>query len=71
MKFDFQRSTSQSDKAFYDMIRRRMEQDRQRANAYSYYYSTPHSFQHRYFAPASIILIIIGFGMFIHALQWR
>jgi hypothetical protein len=53
------------------MFRRRMERDKQRSTAYSYYYSTPHHFQHTYFAPASIILIIIGFGMFIHALQWR
>jgi hypothetical protein len=71
MAFDFHRNTSQSDKAFHDMLRRRMEQDRQRANAHSYYYSTSHSFQQQYFAPVSIILIIIGFGMFIHALQWR
>jgi hypothetical protein len=73
MKFYFLRTTSQqSEKEFYDMLRRRMEQDRQRfANAQSYYYSNSHRFQNQYFAPASVILIVIGFGMFIHALQWR
>jgi hypothetical protein len=49
------------------MLRRRMEYNRQRSTPYSYYYSPSQS----YFAPASIILIIIGLGMFIHALQWR
>jgi hypothetical protein len=46
------------------MLRRKMEYDRQ----YSYHQS---SFQNSYFATGSIVLIIIGFGMFIHALQWR
>jgi hypothetical protein len=53
------------------MLRRKMEQDRFRSSTYSYYYSPAHNFQQTYFAPVSIILIIIGFGMFIHALQWR
>ncbi len=53
------------------MFRRKMEQDRQRWNTHSYYYNPTHNFQQNYFAPVSVILIIIGFGMFIHALQWR
>ena len=54
------------------MLRRRMEQDRQRAaNAHAYYYTNTHRFQDQYFAPFSLILFVIGFGMFIHALQWR
>jgi hypothetical protein len=48
-----------------------MEYDRQRSSTYSYYYSPANNFQNNYFATVSIILIIIGFGMFIHALQWR
>lgn len=53
------------------MYRRRMEQDRQRQSSHPHFYSSAHSFKNTYFAPASVILILIGFGMFIHALQWR
>ncbi|UJR37234.1 hypothetical protein I4U23_029943 [Adineta vaga] len=59
------------DKSFYEMFRRRMEYDRQRSTSSSYHPSYPNSFQQNYFGAASVILIIIGFGMFIHALQWR
>jgi len=48
------------------MLRRRMEYDRQRSSSYSNY-----STAQNYFAPASVMLIIIGLGMFLHALQWR
>jgi len=53
------------------MLRRRMEYDRQRSSAYSYYHSPAHNFRTNYFGPVSVILIIIGLGMFLHALQWR
>ena len=59
------------DPNYYDIYRRRMAQDRQRYNSHPYYGSTTNTFKNTYFAPASVILIIIGFGMFIHALQWR
>ncbi len=65
-KFFFQRHTRYNDQAFHDMLRRRMEYDRQRSGSYSNY-----SPAQKYFAPASIMLIIIGLGMFLHALQWR
>lgn len=49
-----------------------MEQDRQRSGSQSqYYYNSSHNLPNNYFASFSLILIVIGFGMFIHALQWR
>ncbi|CAF1336258.1 unnamed protein product [Rotaria sordida] len=59
------------DKAFYDMLRRKMEHDRQRSGTYSNYYTSPHSVPNTYFASVSVIIIVIALGMFIHALQWR
>ncbi len=53
------------------MLRRKMEFDRQRSNTHSYYYSPAHTIHTNYFGALSIILIIIGFGIFIHAIQWR
>lgn len=65
------RTSPNYDQAFYDAFRKRMESDRQRFTSHSHYYASPNSSQENYFGAASIILIIIGFGMFIHALQWR
>jgi hypothetical protein len=53
------------------MLRRRMEQDRKRANNSSYNRSPAYGMNHIYFAPFSIISFLIGFGVLIHALQWR
>ncbi|CAF0773965.1 unnamed protein product [Adineta steineri] len=64
-------NASHRDESFYEAFRRKMESDRQRSNAYSYYYSPSQSYHQNYFAPISIILIVVGFGMFIHALQYR
>lgn len=65
------RGTPYYDKAFYEMYRRRMEFDRQRYNSHSHYQSYPNNVQQNYFGAVSIVLIVISFGMFIHALQWR
>ena len=54
------------------MLRRKAAYDRQFGSPYSSYQAPPHHFLHKnYFGSLSIILIVIGFGMFIHALQWR
>lgn len=61
-----------SDKAFQEMLRRKAAYDRQYGGPYTFYQNAPPHFLHKnYFGSISIILIIIGFGMFIHALQWR
>ncbi|CAF1019483.1 unnamed protein product [Rotaria sp. Silwood1] len=62
---------SNFDKTFFDMLRRKMEQDRQRAKYYSYNSSPTMGLINTYFAPFSIISFLIGFGILIHALQWR
>ncbi|CAF2662603.1 unnamed protein product [Rotaria sp. Silwood2] len=59
------------DRTFFDMLRRRMEQDRKRTNQYSYNSSPTMGMINTYFAPFSIISFLIGFGILIHALQWR
>ena len=54
------------------MLRRRMEQDRRRTNNYSSYNrSSSFDTMNNYFAPFSLISFLIGFGILIHALQWR
>ncbi|CAF1186421.1 unnamed protein product, partial [Adineta ricciae] len=63
-------SAPYSDKAFHEMYRRRMEFDRQRYNSHSYQ-SYPNNVQQNYFGAVSVVLIVISFGVFIHALQWR
>ena len=68
----FSRHASYSDKAFQDMLRRRAEFDRQRSSGHTFYQSHQYNYFHKnYFGSLSIVLIIIGFGIFIHALQWR
>ncbi|CAF0774010.1 unnamed protein product [Rotaria sp. Silwood1] len=64
-------NTPHYDKAFYDMLRRKMEHDRQRSDTYSNYYPPAHSLPNTYFTSISVIVIVIALGMFIHALQWR
>ncbi|CAM2718559.1 unnamed protein product [Rotaria socialis] len=59
------------DKTFFDMLRRKMEQDRKRANEHSFRSSSSSALAHRYFGPFSIISFLIGFGILLHALQWR
>lgn len=53
------------------MLRRRMEQDRQRARNSSYTPPPTFGMMNNYFAPFSIISFLIGFGILIHALQWQ
>jgi len=53
------------------MLRRRMEQDRQQAKQSSYNRSPSYGLINTYIAPFSIISFLIGFGILIHALQWR
>ncbi len=53
------------------MIRRKMEQDRKRAKNPSYKRPPTYGMINNYFAPFSIISFLIGFGILIHALQWR
>jgi hypothetical protein len=53
------------------MLRRKMEQDRQRARNHSYKPPPAYGMINTYFAPLSIISFLIGFGILIHALQWR
>ncbi|CAF3963487.1 unnamed protein product, partial [Adineta steineri] len=60
--------TSQFDKTFFDMLRRRMEQDRKRAKNHSYNPPPNYGMINTYFAPFSIISFLIGFGILIHAL---
>ncbi|CAF1355875.1 unnamed protein product [Rotaria magnacalcarata] len=59
------------DKTFFDMLRRKMEQDRKRANEHSFKSSPPSALVHSYVGPFSIISFLIGFGILLHALQWR
>lgn len=67
----FSRGTPHFDKTFFDMLRRKMEQDRKRANSSSYNPPPTYGMINTYFAPFSIISFLIGFGILIHALQWR
>ncbi|CAF2871931.1 unnamed protein product [Rotaria sp. Silwood2] len=64
-------NTPNYDKAFYDMLRRKMEHDRQRSDTHANYYPSSNSLPYTYFTSISVILIVIGLGLFIHALQWR
>lgn len=53
------------------MLRRRMAEDRQRGYRYAHN-STPYTGMiNAYFAPFAIISFLIGFGILIHALQYR
>jgi len=64
--------TPHFDKTFFDMLRRRMEQDRRQARQSSYNRPPPpFGLINTYIAPFSIISFLIGFGVLIHALQWR
>lgn len=53
------------------MLRRKLEQDRKRANQHSFRSSPSSALVHTYFGPFSIISFLIGFGILLHALQWR
>ncbi|CAF1166955.1 unnamed protein product [Rotaria sordida] len=63
--------TPHYDRTFFDMLRRKMEEDRKRANYYSHNQSPTMGTINTYFAPFSIISFLIGFGILIHAIQWR
>ncbi len=67
----FSRGTPHFDKTFFDLLRRRMEQDRKRARNASYNRPPAYGLINTYFAPFSIISFLIGFGILIHALRWR
>ncbi len=69
--FVLYRGTPHFDKTFFDMLRRKMEHDRKRANNSSYNRPPAYGMINNYFAPFSIISFLIGFGVLIHALQWR
>lgn len=64
------RAKPRFDKDFFQNLRQRIKQDRQRRNSNSYK-STPNGVVNAYFAPFSIISFLIGFGILIHAIQWR
>ena len=53
------------------MLRRKIAEDRKRANYYSHNPSPAMGMINTYFAPFSIISFLIGFGILIHAIQWR
>ena len=66
------RGTPHFDKTFFDLLRRRMEQDRQRARNAPYNRPTGgYGTTNLYFAPFSIISFLIGFGILIRVLQGR
>lgn len=66
----FQRGTPNFDQAYYDAFRRKMEQDRQRAQAYAQH-AMFHQGPSGLFASVSVILIVMALGFFLHALQYR
>ncbi len=53
------------------MFRRKMEEERKRGSDSSYNRPPAYGMINTYFAPFSIISFLIGFGILIHALQWR
>jgi len=68
--------TPHFDRTFFEMLRRKMESDRrqkeeQRRAYYQSGFTYPPPYVDTYFAPASIILFVIVFGVLLHALQWR
>lgn len=69
-KYSF-RGTPHFDKTFFELLRRRMEQDRQRAKNASYNRPTGYGIINPYIAPFSIISFLIGFGILIRVLQGR
>jgi len=48
-----------------------MKEDRKRSNSSSYNPPPTYGMINTYFAPFSVISFLIGFGILIHALQWR
>ena len=65
------RGTPHYDKTFFDLLRRRMEQDRQRARNASANQGPPMGMMNNYFIPFSVISFLIGFGILIHTLKGR
>ncbi len=56
------------------MLRRKMAEERKRTESSSYNRPPANGMMYtinNYFAPFSIISFLIGFGILIHALQWR
>jgi len=68
---DFLRGTPHFDKTFFDLLRRRMEQDLKRARNSSNNRPPTNGLVNAYFAPFSIISFLIGFGILIHVFQGR
>lgn len=65
------RGTPHYDKTFFDLLRRRMAQDRERARNASPNQWPASGMTSNYFVPFSIISFLVGFGILIHTLKGR
>lgn len=63
--------TPHYDKTFYDLLRRRMREDRERARSSSTNPTATTGLVNAYFAPLSLISFLIGFGLLIHTFKGR
>lgn len=66
-KLRFPRGTPHYDRTFFELLRRRMEHDRQRAKTSP----TPNSFVNPYLGPVSLITFLVALGVLFYTLRGR